>query len=296
MLNLYTISTKNTPKESKLNIREKFSVLYHNIFEYPLSSDDLIKWITSKKAVIGVKDSLNIKDKNGHYYLEGQEKLIYKQALRKKISSKKMNIAKKSAKLLSYIPGILMVGVTGSLAMENSASESDIDLMVITKKDSLWTTRLLSYLVLSTKYFALRRPFDRNQKDKLCLNMWLDERDLIWKTTDRNLYTAHEIAQVIPLVNKDKTYEKFLGCNRWILDFWPNAVKRMYMEYGISYIAKPKGKYSIFNILYSFIEKLAYFLQLNYMKNKITRETVTKTRALFHPQDWGKVVMRRLAS
>ena len=55
--------------------------------------------------------------------------------------------------------------------------------------------------------------------------MWLDESDMVWQRKDRNIYTAHEIAQIVPLINKDKTYEKFLSHNRWILDFWPNAVK-----------------------------------------------------------------------
>ncbi len=265
-----------------LNSNEKSSVLYHDLFDYPLSFSDLIKWQLAKP--ITIKKDLEVVNKRKFYFLKGREGLIYKRILRKRISTKKMKIAQKASKVLSFLPGIKMVAVTGSLAMENSSEESDIDLMVVTKKGGLWTTRLLSYFILSVMHFVLRSPNDRNQKDKLCLNVWLDENDLIWPKKDRNLYTAHEIAQIVPLVNKDGIYERFLFQNKWILNFWPNAVR----------IRNLKLKVKDFSQRINPIEKLAFKLQYSYMKNKISREIVTPTRAIFHPQDLGKVVLGKL--
>ena len=124
---------------------------------------------------------------------------------------------------------------------------------------------------------------DKSQKDRLCLNIWLDESNLIWR--EGNIYTAHEIAQIVPLANKDRTYEKFLYKNKWILDFWPNAVR-----------IKPTKILSVkcCSPIIRLLEKIAYRLQYFYMKKKITRETVTPTRAIFHPEDWGQVVLDRL--
>ena len=45
----------------------------------------------------------------------------------------------------------------------------------------------------------------------------------------------------------------------------------------------------------NFLEKTAFKLQYLHMKNKITREVITPTRALFHPKDWGKIIMKKLA-
>ena len=53
---------------------------------------------------------------------------------------------------------------------------------------------------------------------------------------------------------------------------------------------------SLCNLLTSTVEKMAFRIQYTYMQKKITREVVTPTRALFHPQDWGKVVFGRLSS
>lgn len=287
MLNLYTISTKKEHLLESLSDKEKTSVLYHNLFDYPLSFQDLIKWQIGKD-VKDIKSTAIITNKSGYYFLQGRGGLIYKKLLRKRISVKKIKIAKKSAKLLSFVPGVKMIAVTGSLAMENSSEESDIDLMIITKRGLLWTTRLFVYLTLYLFGVQTRNPGKGQQKDKLCLNIWLDESDLIWSKKDRNIYTAHEIAQIIPIVNKDKTYELFLIENKWILNFWPNAV----------HLDKNLNTISPCFLLFSKspIEKLAFKLQYQYMKNKITREVITPTRALFHPRDWAKVVINKLSS
>jgi hypothetical protein len=91
------------------------------------------------------------------------------------------------------------------------------------------------------------------------------------------------LAQIVPLVNKDQAYEKLLFKNKWILKFWPNAVR-------ISSL-----KFKNFSSKGNLIEKLAYKLQYYYMKKKMTREVVTPTRAFFHPQDWGRIVKLRLS-
>jgi len=286
MQNLFLLATKNNLHDSLLTNQEKLAVCYHDLFDYPLTLAELIKWQPSQK--IPFEKEINVSTKGGYYHVDSREGLIYKRILRKRISAKKMLIAKKAAKVLSYVLTIKLIALTGSLAMQNSSEDGDIDLMIVTKSNSLWTTRIFAYLVLSICHLPFRRPFDKKQKDRLCLNMWLDENDLAWKKSDRNLYTAHEIAQIVPLVNKNKTYEKFLQINKWILDFWPNSVK----------IGKWKinGKWKLGNGKSSLLEKFCYRIQYNHMKSKMTREVVSLTRALFHPQDWGKVVINRLTT
>lgn len=263
---------------------EKFSVYYHDLFDYPLSFSDLIKWSSNKTLHDYSDQKINVVHKNGFYFLEGREGLVYKRLLRKRISLKKGKIAKKAAKLLSIIPGIKMIAQTGSLAMENSSEESDIDLMIITKRGFLWTTRLFAYFIIRLFGIRVRNPGVGDQKNKLCLNIWLDEADLSWPKKNRNIYTAHEIAQATPLVNKNKTYEIFLSQNKWILSYWPKAVR----------IKNLKSTCSTGRI--NLVEKLAFKLQYLYMKNKISEETITTTRALFHPRDWAKIIMNRLSS
>ena len=286
-------------EEFTLGWGEVASLVYHDIFDYPLSLGELIKWRTGDKLIID-NEKLTINYKNGFYFFKGKEGIVLKRLLRERISARKFEIARKAGRILGLIPTIKMVAVTGALAMGNAGEDSDIDLLIVTKKGTLWTTRLITLLLLDLIRFPRRKFGDRNQKDKLCLNIWLDESDLKWSKKDRNVYTSHEIAQVVPLADKEKTYERFIYLNKWIKDFWPNAIKTVAIfskpitshPARRSYASSVAGGQSPITIL----EPLARELQFIYMRKKITREVVTKTRALFHPHDWGKVVLSRLAS
>jgi len=258
---------------------EKLSVLYHDIFDYPLKKEELKVWNCKK----GTKSKIKVEEKNGFYFVKGREKIIEKRSRREKYSKNKLEIAKKASKLISKIPTVLFVGITGALAMNNASKDSDIDLFIITKKQKLWSTRFLVYGLLKVFGYKLRKPGVKNEKDKLCLNMWLDETSLAWEKKDRNIYTAHEMVQIKSLLNKQKTFEKLLQFNNWITNYWPNTIK----------IIKPtrikRGDSKI-----GFFEKMAYKIQYLYMRNKITREKVSINSAVFHPNDWGKRVINKL--
>lgn len=268
------------------------TVLYHDIFDYPLTLKELEIWKSVKK----IKSNKKTKSVDGYFFVKGKGGIVKKRLQKERYSKKKIQIAKKASRLISKIPSVLMVGVTGALAMNNASKNSDIDLLIITKRNTLWTTRMFVYLILFAFKQKVRSPLNKNEKDKLCLNMWLCETDLIWKINDRNIYTAHEIAQIVPLINKNKIYEKFLWKNKWILTFWSKAVK-------ITKEPKKQGNQEQKKFLISLLAQagsvlnfFSFQIQYFYMKPKITREVITSTRAIFHPTDWGKKVLTRLNS
>lgn len=252
----------------ELKYSDNIAVRYHDIFDYKLTKEEAHKWQYKKQKTV-------VKEGKGRARLQ-----------REKYSRKKLLIAKKASELISKIPTVLFVGVTGSLAMMNANKNSDIDLIIVTKTNTLWTTRALVYLLLKVDGYELRKPEQNNEKDKLCLNMWLDQSSLVWEKKDRNIYTAHEIAQIVPLVNKKNTHEMFLQSNSWILDYWPNAVQ----------IKKRKTTKQSLKSDTNIFEKIAFYIQYQYMKNKITNEIVATNKAVFHKNDWGKIVMSKLAS
>ncbi|PJA43085.1 hypothetical protein CO176_00335, partial [Candidatus Woesebacteria bacterium CG_4_9_14_3_um_filter_39_10] len=241
------------------------------------------------------KKTKEVLNKDGLYCLKDKESLLYKRTLRERISNRKTEIAKKNASLLAKLPTVKGVFITGALAMNNAKEESDIDLMIITKRNRLWLTRLTSYLVLRMMNYAVRKPNDKDQKDKLCLNIWLDESALSWGKKDRNIYSAHEIAQVVPIVDKENVHQRFLQKNRWILDYWPSAVRLSSMQYVVRSMQK-SILHSTFYVLLSWFNKLAFKLQYLYMKPKITREVVTLHKAIFHPRNWGKEINELLSA
>lgn len=264
------------------------SILYHDIFDYPLSLPELFKWeLGGDFSPLG-NGVISFKD--GFYLISGRDGIVLKRLMRKRISARKFSIAEKAAKILGLIPTIKAVAITGALAMENADEDADVDLLVITRKGTLWTTRLLTLGLLALIGFPTRRFGDRNQKDKLCLNMWLDESVPGWPREDRNIYTAHEIAQIIPLINKDRAYEEFLYKNRWLREFWPSASKILSEKDRGGLLKKHKMP-----LIFGVVEPLARKIQFWYMRGKITREVVGKSKAIFHPHDWGSLVSSKLA-
>lgn len=293
---LYNIAFgENRGKALLISEKEVASIFYHHLFGFPLTAGELVKWTAGERVIVSNWQEKAVETKNGYYFLKGNVSGIYTRLLKERISQRKIKLAKKAAKFLSLIPTIKMVALTGALAMENAAGESDIDLLIVTKKGTLWTTRLLSYLVIWTAGIKTRRPGDSDQKDKLCLNIWLDEKALAWPARKRNIYTAHEIAQIKPLINQGKTYEKFLAKNIWIRDYWPNAVKIQKSNYKNQNCRSKKGVTVLLaGLVLAILEKLAFNLQYWYMRKKISREIITPYRAVFHPINREVAVLARL--
>lgn len=293
-MSLITDTDRNKTKHSSmpqmilLGEKEISSLIYHDIFDYPLTPLELIRWTAGKEVNFKDLENSKISTKNGFLFLNGKEGSTLKRLMRKRISKRKLGKAKKAAKILSLLPTVKMVAVTGALAMNNANEESDIDFLTITKRGSLWTTRLLAMTLLKVFGIPRRKYGEKSTKDKLCLNIWLDENDLAWSKKSRNIYTSHEISQIIPLINKDQIYEKFLSKNTWITDYWPNATS---VKAGKEKKRKRREKR---RMVIRFIEPLARKSQYWYMKDKITRETVTPTCALFHPVDLASFISLKL--
>ena len=281
MQNLNSFSSN---KKTKLSQEEIESVIYHDLFEFPMTLSDLIKWKAGSKFP-KPKRRVEVCLKDGFYFLEGRKGFVYKRKIKERVSAKKLKIAQKAANILSIIFTVEMVGVTGSLAMQSSDLESDIDIIVITKNNFLWTTRLFAYLILKIFGFSIRKPGDVQQMDRLCLNMWVDRGNMVFDKKERNVYTAHELAQIKPLVNRDRCYQELMFKNSWISDYWPNAVKIKHLS-----LRKKNSNSNLF----SFFEKVAYDFQRAYMKRKMSREKVSKHRAFFHPVDWYKIVKSKI--
>jgi D-beta-D-heptose 7-phosphate kinase/D-beta-D-heptose 1-phosphate adenosyltransferase len=280
----------------KLSKGKLLSVCYHDVFDYPLKKKELNKWTVGKKA-INKFDAKNVQvslDSN-YLYIKGRECITKKREENEATSRNKKKLSKKYGLYLSSMPTVKLVAITGALAMNNAKEESDMDLMIVTKKGTLWSTRFAVWIFFKLIHAPLRKPLSKEEKDKLCLNVWIDETDLIWPKNKRNIYTAHEIAQVVPLLNKGGTYEKFMKKNSWAGEYWPNALKQ-HTTYNIQQHKRNNFLSTIYYLLFTIFEPMAYKLQRFYMKPKVTIETITKTRALFHPNDMTDYVLKRLQS
>jgi len=283
---------------------------YHSLFDYPLKKAEIWKFLIGNhnKQKISIKqfgkelkelvEKGQIKQSQDWFYLKGNKTGIKTRLARENYGKRKIRIAEKTAGILGKIPFVKMIAVTGSLAMDNCEKRDDIDFLIITGINRLWLTRFLAVLILEF-LGKRRRPGDRNYQDKFCLNMFLDEGALKLSEKRRNLFTAHEIVQMKPLVNKKKIYQKFMVENKWVELFLPNAFdfqkpvsdicckKRFCSDFLIKLLNYPMA------FCLNLMEKLFYYLQIKYMRSKITNEDVSTHFAFFHPQDKSQEILER---
>lgn len=197
------------------------TIAYADIFDYPLTGPEIRKFLISE-APQKIPDLLQgVAQTNGLYFLKGREKTVAIRRKREQWSREKMKIAQRVTGWLKLIPTIKMVAVTGALAMNNADRNDDIDLLIVTSRNRLWLTRLLTVLLVEL-VSSRRHPGDKVVTDKICLNMFLDEDYLAVPKKERDLFSGHEVCQLKPLWDKDHCYQKFSEANLWSKKFLAN--------------------------------------------------------------------------
>ncbi|MEK7559150.1 MAG: hypothetical protein AAB521_02485 [Patescibacteria group bacterium] len=273
------------------------TLLYSDVFDYPLSEDEVWKFLISDKNINKRLFESKVKKinsivfrKEGLLYIEKKELAVSKRIEKFTHSQKKINIAYKTIKKLFIIPSVLFVGISGNLSMMNAEKKDDIDLFVVSKKDTVWITRLLLiiYLKILGKH---RKRTDRNVSDKICLNMIVDEENLSLPKNLRNLYTAHEVAQLRPVMQRGNIYQKFINSNEWIKKYMPNVIRESESQ-GIEESRKSLPKVLSELILrFTFLENLAKLFQRMLIKRNLTREIIEDKIIALHPKDYKSIIL-----
>ncbi len=290
----------------ELNNKQKtllYTLLYSDIFNFPLTEEELWRDLISDEKID--RDTLRktlkslsklITSKNGFYCLAGREKIIDQRKERTKITQKKLKIATTVAKYLSYIPTVYLIGITGRLAHSDADVNDDIDMIFITKKNTIWATRLLALTILELLNVRRTRN-DTNPKNKICLNLIIDESALAWPEVKHDLYTAHEITHIYPLIVRKNMHQKFLNSNKWISRFYPNISRRQNMVLQL----KTPRPYLILKT-FSYILTLPPFeyvfnqFQRIYMRKKSINETILSNFLAFHPHDYRREILNNFAA
>jgi len=189
-------------------------------------------------------------------------------------------------------PQIKLIGLSGSMAMMNAGYDDDIDLFIITAKNRLFSGRFIALLlgqvlgIRRKRQSTARKSLRVGFKDKVCLNLFFDENDLTVPEHKKNLYIAHEILQMKPLINKNQTYERFLEANKWIYDLFPNAK----ITNKLQIANRSRSLLGIWNFVGDVVEWLLKQAQLILINHHRTTEIITNTQLWFFPDDFeGKL-------
>ena len=148
---------------------------------------------------------------------------------------------KKTEKYLKYIkriPGLKMVWIWNSIAMNSATSDSDIDLYIVTSPNSMWLNRIIITLFFQILWV---RKNEKHHSGRFCLSFfsttdWMDFSD--WKL-ENDVYLYFWIVYFKPILDYDNTYESFLEKNSSWADFGQYSEiieeNKKYVRYWTSY-------------------------------------------------------------
>ncbi len=197
------------------------TAVYADLFDFPLTMEEVFTRLVGcgfdRLAVSRSLASLtpsHLSTRDGFVFLRGRHHLVDVRLERMRRASASWAAGRRYARWLSLVPFVRMVAVSGSLAVNNANRASDVDLFCVTAARRLWIARLF-IVPLSKLTRKLPRLFSRY----LCPN-YVVSLDAL-EVEDRNLFTAHEVLQAVPLFGTD-VCETFLQRNAWVHDVLPN--------------------------------------------------------------------------
>jgi hypothetical protein len=269
------VSPENLPQKAPLGagsstrgtivLHSVFHTLaYADVFDYPLTAEEIYRYLTSMKASREeisrvLADETLFARVDEYFTLRGREEIVKTRKRRAEISARLWLKAARYGRIIAMLPLVRMVAVTGSLAMNNTDEGKDVDYMIVTAPNHLWTCRALSLLVARLA---------RVEGVNLCPNYLITTNAL--DLQERSLYVAHELAQMIPLSGME-IYREIRRLNVWIYDYLPNALMEPEMPQGM----KPAENYSFFQKISEipFRFPFAKWLEKWEMNRKIPRLT-----------------------
>jgi hypothetical protein len=270
------------------------TVAYADIFDYPLTRDDIYLWCIKKSPYKNIRTT-NIPgvDRNKYLFvLRGRKELVDSYDQRRMAAKEKWEIARRVGTWLQYIPTVFLVGVTGGLAVNNTDESDDIDLFFITAKNTIWISRLL--VVIALDLLGIRRKHgNKNVANKICINMFMSEEAMSVPSNERDLYSAHEILQMVPLWSRRDTYWRFLQANTWVKNILPiawnikNTGHNQHPKISRWWTRLSRKILRIF-------ETPAKYVQLWYMSSRRTNEIITDGLLKFHPHDARRWIIEEL--
>jgi len=202
------------------------TIVYFDIFNYPLTSDEIFEYCDSKhkdfmtlKSELDFMASMGQIKKSGQYYFLGHESCLAKREHNNSFSEKLMKKALRYSKLISKFPFVRCVCVSGSLSKKSADEKADVDYFIITEKNRLWICRTM--LALFKKVFLF------NSHKYFCINYFVDNANL--EIPDKNIYTATEIAFLIPVFHYENFF-RFLASNSWVTQYYPEKRIEVYNE------------------------------------------------------------------
>lgn len=212
------------------------TLAYFDIFDYPLTADQVWRWVftvsgqkevytfdNARAALESMAREHRIEFVDSYYCLPGRASIVQIRSQRWKFGQKKWKRVLSAARYLELVPFVRMVAVVNTLAIDNAREESDMDLLIITKPGRIWMTRLMVTGIVSLLGY---RRHGTKITNRICLSFYATTESMNFgqlRLQPEDPHFTFWTSQAVPLINDRGTYEKFQTENSWVTENLPNA-------------------------------------------------------------------------
>jgi hypothetical protein len=194
------------------------SVIYASLFDYPLTLEQLHTSLIDVRADADTIASwwrhsellqATVEHRHGLYFPAGRGDLLPTRTRREAVSLDLLDRDRRILWLVSHMPFVRMVALSGSLAHLNAEGSADLDLFMITAPHRVWSVTL-AVLVIARLH---------GWRKRMCLNYVVSERAMAVQPAD--LFSANQIIHLQPLTGPD-VFRRFVQANPFVRACYPN--------------------------------------------------------------------------
>lgn len=213
------------------------TILYFDIHDYPLTAWEVWKWLykpegeeherTLEHVEAALESSEVLQDHiertEGFYHLIGRSELVPERKKRNNRVHRQLKKTERMVKLLRLFPSIRMIAIASSLATGNVHMSSDIDLVIVSKKNEIWLARLFAAGFLK---LLKQRPSMRVTRDRFCLSFFVSEESLKIEHASfgsDDIVFHYYVNSFTPIYDPYGIHERMLKENIWLARYLPHA-------------------------------------------------------------------------
>jgi hypothetical protein len=194
------------------------SVIYASLFDYPLTPAQLetgLIGVTADAAAIEswwraselLRSAIEYRD--GLYYPAGRGELVQTRMRREAVSRDLIERDQRILALVSRMPFVRMVALSGSLAHLNAEGSADLDLFVITAPNRVWSVTVATLVI--SKLLGCRK--------RVCMNYVVSENAM--RVEPQDLFSANQIIHLQPIAGHE-VFARFVAENDFVSRVYPN--------------------------------------------------------------------------
>jgi hypothetical protein len=191
---------------------------YFDIFHYPLTKSEIRQFLATPYDDDSLDKILRellarqvIFLHLGFYSLHNKPLLSYRRTEGNARAETMLPKAFRIGRFLFKFPFVRAIGISGSLSKNFADEKADIDFFIITRGNRLWIARTILHLFKKLTFITGHQHY-------FCMNYFIDEEAML--ISSQNIFTAIEIATLIPVAGKD-TLDNFFSINNWSRQFFP---------------------------------------------------------------------------